>query len=72
MSTVSEHICDRCKKPIEYARFPWSVVRTCKQVKLLGFGAYDYMDSRDELCHDCTKKYDAFMRGDDFEPKEAR
>jgi hypothetical protein len=63
MAVVRTRACDRCGKTIKYGKFPYSITETHKQITILGFGPYDYLHSKYELCRECSEKYDDFMRG---------
>lgn len=64
--------CDRCGKPFEYSQTMWAgILKGLKprRVKLrsLFYGnmsGYDYSDRDYELCGDCTKAMEEFMKGD--------
>lgn len=72
MATHKFITCDRCGKQFEYRNEEWAaILRAMKlrkfRVTKLFYGnlsGYDYSESSYELCGECTKKLDKFMRGE--------
>ena len=57
--------CDRCGKQFEYRNRAMKLKKF--RVTKLFYGnlsGYDYSESSYELCGECTKKLDKFMRGE--------
>lgn len=71
MATVTQKICDRCRKPMEYVgwtakiRNAFMKGKTVKIHKLFNGNpdGYSYSDSQYELCADCTKQLEEFLNG---------
>lgn len=68
----SSVICDRCGKTFKYSQTEWGAKLTrykLKPVKILKLmygnpSGYDYVERKYDICGDCTKALDAFMRGE--------
>lgn len=75
MATYSFIKCDRCGKEFEYRDTKWATILKEKKLKKfreikLFFGnlsGYDYTEYSYELCGECTKKLDEFLRGEQDE-----
>lgn len=57
-------ICDRCGKEIKHGIFPYTFNSVFKTV-MFGFGDYDYSREFVELCKECTKAFERFLKGGD-------
>lgn len=62
MAKVSYEVCDRCRKIIEYAKFPHSKLTAIHTIKILGFGPYDYSENAHGLCLKCTREFESWMK----------
>jgi len=71
MATHKYITCDRCGKQFEYRNTMWAAIlkekklKKFREIKLFygNLSGYDYSESSYELCGECTKKLDAFLRG---------
>lgn len=71
MATVTQKICDRCGKPMEYVGWTAklrNVFRKGKSVKIHELfngnpDGYSYSERQYELCADCTENLKEFLRG---------
>lgn len=63
-------LCDRCKKPIEYAG--WTGILITPKPKRVFIreifngnpSGYDYCDIQRELCADCMKSFSKWLKAD--------
>ena len=63
-------LCDRCGKDFKYSKTMWAGIlrgmkpRSIKLTKLFygNMTGYDYSDSYYELCGECTKELENFMK----------
>lgn len=70
MSTVTQQFCDRCGKLMKYVGWTAKLKniskkgKTVKIHKLLNgnLDGYSYSDNYYELCADCTKELEDFLR----------
>lgn len=70
MATVTNTICYRCGKPIKYTGWTAKIKNAFKKGKTVKIhkifngnsDGYSYSDSCYELCADCTKKLEEFLR----------
>ena len=75
MGRYSFITCDRCGKRFEYRNEKWSAILRAKKLKKFreiklfygNLSGYDYAEYSYELCGECTKKLDEFMRGEEDE-----
>lgn len=79
MATVTQKICDRCGKPIEYVGWTSKIrnaLRKGKTVKIHELlngnpDGYSYLDNQYELCRDCTKQLEKFLMNKKAMPDNA-
>lgn len=72
MTTHKYITCDRCGKQFEYRHEKWASILRAKKLKMFritklfygNLSGYDYAECSYELCGECTKKLDEFMRGE--------
>ena len=72
MATHKYITCDRCGKQFEYRNEAWAAILRATKLKKFrviklfygNLSGYDYTESVYELCDECTKKLDKFMRGE--------
>lgn len=70
MATITQKICDRCGKPLEYVGWTAKIRNDFKKGKTVKIhqlfngnpDGYSYSDNCYELCADCTKELDEFLR----------
>lgn len=75
MATYKVIACDRCGKQYEYRNTMWAAIlkekklKKFREIKLFygNLSGYDYSERSYELCGECTKKLDKFMRGEQNE-----
>lgn len=73
MSTHSFCQCDRCGKQFEFRKTKCAAIVRAKKLKKfrvikLYYGnptGYDYAEYEHELCGECTKKLDKFLKGEE-------
>lgn len=70
MATITKKVCDRCGRPLEYINWTSilkNVLKKGKSIKIHNIyngnpDGYIYIDERYELCAECTKKLEDFLR----------
>ena len=68
----TETYCDKCGKPFKYSQTMWAGIlrglkpRNIKLTKLYygNMSGYEYSDRCYELCGECTKDLENFLRGE--------
>ena len=66
-------ICDRCGKEFEYRNEKWAAILRARKLKKFrviklfygNLSGHDYMQEDYDLCGECTKKLEKFLREDD-------
>ena len=62
--TETKTYCDRCGKEIKPCILPQGLVTLRYSIKF-GYGSHDYFTSTHELCSDCVKALDKFLKGEE-------
>lgn len=72
MATISKNVCDRCGKEMIY--IGWTaklknVVKKGKRIRILKLydgnpDGYSYSNRTYDLCEECTKKLEEFLKGE--------
>ena len=62
--------CDKCKKEIMLNKFPKLKIIRFKTLRLFSHNPYDYIDCKYDLCNECIKKFDEFMKGDSYDTQK--
>lgn len=71
MATILQKVCDRCGNPMKYDGWTAKLKNVTKSGKSIKIhkpfngnkDGYSYSDSCYELCADCTKKLEKFLKG---------
>lgn len=71
MATRTSKVCDRCKREMKYTGWTAhlkSMFKTGRKIKITKYfngnqDGYSYSDSCVELCAECTKDFERFLRG---------
>ncbi len=70
--TMQKYItCDRCGKQFEYRNEEWAAILRARKLKKFrviklfygNMSGYDYAEYDYDLCSECTKKLEKFLRG---------
>ena len=72
MGRYSFITCDRCGKQFEYRNEKWAAILRAKKLKKFreiklfygNLSGHDYAEYSYELCGECTKRLDEFLRGE--------
>lgn len=57
-------VCDRCGEEIKYGVFPRKKMKINSTI-IMGFGDYDFWEYDYDLCRQCTKEFQKFMKSEE-------